>query len=299
MLKEMYMRELLCRVFHMDTLSDDTVVLLLAVFIVGASIELAYGSIYIGLGFLMVSVAILIHLIQRNKDRKIEKIEYTRSPLLIVAGIAIIAADIVFNRITSSEIQTFDTMVILFGASLTVYGLGNKLSEIGRFSTYFSLIFISLFLVLFILPMKVSMYLPYLYGHYAVAVPVVKLLKILGIGVRIADFRLIEILGPNHAYLKIDLACFGWYSLLLVTSMVLAYTVTMKNNPWPWMKTLKIIAVLGIVSYIANLLRVAALVASTYYYGVNMMLAIHPHLGWILFVIVLIPAAGILLRKTE
>jgi len=160
-----------------STLSQVTrgelLILLLVIFTVSASIELAYGSPYLGIGFFILGVLMLVFL---TRDGKVDTAKYERSPLLMFLGASLVAADLVFNYVTASEIQTFDTMVILLGFSIGLYASGSKYSDIGKFSTYFSSIFLTLFLLLFMIPLKVSMYLPYLYGHYAVAVPVVLIL---------------------------------------------------------------------------------------------------------------------------
>lgn len=272
-------------------LSSEKGIVALAALIVGASIELAYGTAYLGAVFLLMSL-VIIFLLAKNSEKEIPEVR--RSWFLIVVGGGTIALDIIANSFLESEIQTFDTMVILFGISLMSYGSGSKYSEIGRFGVYFTLIFLTLFALLFMLPARVSMYIPYLYGHYAVAVPVVKLLESVGVGVRISDFRIIEVLGENHAFLRIDLACFGWYSLLLVTSMVLSYNIAFRWKDWR--SVAKVLIVLSVAVYLANLLRVATLVYLTYSFGSEFMLKIHPHLGWIFFMLVLLPLSYVFLK---
>ena len=264
--------------------------IVLAILIVAASIELAYGTFYVGLAFLFLASFLLFFSATKLKSKE----KFERSSLMMVTGIVVILADLVLNYVMLSEVQTFDTMLLLFGFSLIFYGSGNRYAEIGKFGVYFALIFLVLFAFLFMLPARVSMYFPYLYGHYAVAVPVVRVLEVLGIDVRIADFRLIEVLGENHALLRIDLACFGWYSLLLVTSMVTAYNITFRWKNWSsiW----RILIVLIVSVYLANLLRVATLVYLTYRFGTDFMLLVHSHLGWIFFVLVLLPLSYKLLR---
>ncbi len=264
--------------------------IVLAVLIVGASMELAYGTFYVGLVFLILAVFILFVLARKFESEE----RFERSPLTMAAGVAIVLADVLSNYARQSEIQTFDTMFMLFGLSLILYGSGSKHAEIGKFGIFFSLIFLTLFSLLFMLPARVSMYFPYLYGHYAVAVPVVKILEVSGIDVRIADFRLIEVLGENHALLRIDLACFGWYSLLLVTSMVVSYNITFR---WKnWRSAGRLLVILAVAVYLANLFRVATLVYLTYRFGSDFMLAVHSHLGWIFFIFVLLPLSYKLMR---
>jgi archaeosortase C (PEF-CTERM variant) len=188
-------------------------------------------------------------------------------------------------------------MIILLGVSLFMYGSGTWLAELGRFSIYFTSIFLILFITLFLIPMRINIDLPYYYGQYAVTMPVVFLLNSIGLNVRIPEDRLIEVLGNYHALLKIDLACFGWYSILLIVSMLVAYNLTIERRSWS--KIVKIMLVLVGASYLANLLRVSALVVLTYYYGVERMLSIHSHLGWILFVIILLPITYIFMKNSS
>jgi len=273
---------------------NDLIVLLLVIFTVSASIELAYGSPFLGIGFLILAVLMLIYL---TKDSRAGDTRHERSPLLMALGAVVVIADLVFNYVVGSEIQTFDTMVVLLGFSISLHASGSRYSDIGNFSTYFSSIFLVLFLLLFMIPLRVSMYLPYLYGHYAVTIPVVFILSALGLNLRIPEFRLIEVLGPNHALLRIDLACFGWYSLLLITSMVLAYNLTIERNSWR--RVAKVLLIMGTASYLANLLRVSILVVLAYYYDVETMLTIHPHLGWILFAIIVLPLSLVFLKSNS
>jgi len=47
---------------------------------------------------------------------------------------------------------------------------------------------------------------------------------------------------------------------------------------------LKYILIGGAALYIMNILRVIILILTGYYYGVDSMMFVHEHLGWILFV---------------
>jgi len=269
---------------------NELLIFILAVLVVSSFIELAYGSPYIGIAFFILSVILLIYISKRVEI----SVESHRSAPAIITGLSIVLADLIYNYVYSSEIQTFDSMVILLGFSIALSGSGTKYSDLGRFSTYFSSIFLVLFLSLFMIPERFEVDLPYYYGHYAVTLPAVCLLTALGLRVTIPEMRFIEVFGVQHVVLKIDLACFGWYSMLLVTSMLLAYDLTMERLGRG--KLLKILAVMIVASYLANLLRVSILVVTAYYYGMDTMMLIHSHLGWILFAAVLIPLVYVFLR---
>ena len=273
---------------------SEVLVLLLAVFTVSAFIELSYGSKYLGIIAFGLGVFVLYLMIKRVKTRETG---HTPSTISILSGLVLISADISYNYLKGYEIQTFDSMIILLGLSLMMYGSGTWLVEIGRFSMYFTSIFLILFITLFLIPMRINMDLPYYYGQYAVTMPVVFLLNTIGLNVKIPENRLIEVLGNYHALLKIDLACFGWYSILLIVSMLVAYNLTIERRSWGMIA--KIMSILIGASYLANLLRVSALVVLTYYYGVETMLSIHSHLGWILFVVILLPITYIFMKNSS
>mgnify|MGYP000256373750 CR=1 FL=1 len=263
-------------------MNREVLIFLLAILIVSSFIELAYGSIYLGLIFLVLSGLMLIML---SKEMRVE--EGKRSILAMMFGIAIIVADLAYNYIYKSEIQTFDSMVILLGLSIALSASGTRYSDLGRFGVYFSSVFLVFFITLFIIPGKLNIDLPYYYGHYFVTVPSVLLLSSLGLNVKVPEKRLIEVFGVQNLTLKIDLACFGWYSMLLITSMLLSYHLTIQRLKLR--RLVKILSIMLIACYLANLLRVSILVSTAYYYGLDTMMLIHSHIGWILFALVLIP----------
>ncbi|WP_456478665.1 archaeosortase C [Geoglobus ahangari] len=262
--------------------------LLLAFLLIASFIELSYGSKILGLLFLVIAVGTLTFL------PKTPHATLKRSIPGTVAGLAIVTADIVYNTMSGSEIQTVDSIVILLGISLAIYKSGTKYSEMGKFGFFFSAIFLALFSMLFVFPIKAGIDLPYYYGHYAVTLPVVTLLQKMNLNIGMYGERLIFVNGVENALLKIDLACFGWYSLLLVISMLAAYGLTFSNKTWGSLA--KIALLMCIAVYIANLIRVAILVMLTYYYGVETMLVVHAHLGWIFFALIVFPTAYKFLR---
>jgi archaeosortase C (PEF-CTERM variant) len=274
----------------MSPKKSELLIFLFAIFVVSAFIELTYGFPYLGIAFFILSVIMLLLLSRRAKVE-----DHTLSIPAILVGLLVVLADLIYNYIYGSEIRTFDSMVILLGVSIALSGSGTKYSNLGRFSTYFSSIFLVLFLSLFIIPEQFNFDLPYYYGHYAVTLPVALMLMAMGLRVTVPEKKLIEIFGVQHTILKIDLACFGWYSMLLIVSMLLAYTLTIERLSWR--RLMKILAIMAFASYLANLVRVSLLVALAYHYGVDTMMLIHPHLGWILFALILIPMVHFFLKE--
>ncbi len=275
----------------MPKLNINILLLLLAVLVVSSFIELAYGSIYLGVLFLILSGVCLVIL---SKETPV-KSEIKKSPLLMIFGILIVIADISYNYLTHFEIQTFDSMIILFGFSLFLFASGTRYAELGKFGAYFSAVFLVFFTSLFIIPEKLDVTLPYYYGHYCVTLPAVLILSSLGLNVKIPEVRLIEVLGVQNLILKIDLACFGWYSMLLIVSMLISYNLTIQRMKRR--KFLKILLVMLIACYLANLLRVLILVVVAYYYGLDAMMIAHSHIGWILFAALLIPLSHLIIQK--
>ncbi|WP_456487953.1 archaeosortase C [Candidatus Alkanophaga liquidiphilum] len=271
-------------------IKSETLLLLLIIFLIGAFIELTYGSAVIGAIFLCVCAGILFILSGREA-----KAERKASKLLIAVGAALIVADLSYNYLLGSAVQTLDSMIILLGGSLILANTRNKrLCELGAFSTYMSLFFIVFFAALYVIPSRFDIGIPKYYGHYFVALPVSSVLRALGLRLDVPTMNVIEVRGVEPVWLRMDLACFGWYSMLLIISTLLAYDLTIKS--YERRKLLKILAIMTVASYAANLLRVSTLAVIAYYYGVDMMMFFHSHLGWILFAAILIPLMYIFLK---
>ncbi|WP_290596749.1 MULTISPECIES: archaeosortase C [unclassified Archaeoglobus] len=264
---------------------------LAALLLIAAFIELSYGSLYIGLIFLIL-IVVFIYILTRKSERD----RIRPSKLQIFVGATLILLVVGYNLYKNSEIQTLDSMVLLLGFSLIVSNIP-RFSEIGKFSVYFSFLFLVFYSILFLIPENVGFDLPYYYGHYFVTLPVVATMQNMGYNLSNPDMRLIEVCGVERTVLKIDLACFGWYSLILIISLVIAYSETVEK--FRTKKLLIVLALLILASYIANLLRVAILVHLTYFYGVKTMMTVHSHLGWILFAVFLLPVAFFLLKKNQ
>ncbi|MBO8183645.1 MAG: archaeosortase C [Archaeoglobus sp.] len=269
------------------------IIVISALFLVAAFIELSYGSFHLGMGFLVLTCLVFYLGI---KDKKIKESKVEISYFQVMLGVLIILAVIVYNIYKNSEIQTFDSMVLLLGFSLILLNV-KKFTEIGRFALYFSIVFLIFYINLFLIPEKLGISLSYYYGHYFVTLPVVTIMQSLGYNVSIPVMRIIEVHGVEYTTLKIDLACFGWYSLLLIVSMVISYSETIEKIQTK--RLVLILLALAVASYIANLLRVAILVYLAYFYGLKTMMTIHSHLGWILFAILLLPIAFFMLKERE
>ena len=271
---------------------SEFILLLLIISLIGAFIEFTYGSVYVGVVFFSICLVLLYIISSESPGRETRP----KSLILMFTGAILIAADLTYNYLSGSAIQTLDTMVILLGASLIVANSNNsRLSELGAFGTYMSLFFLVGFASLYIIPSRLNIGIPHYYGHYFVALPVCAFLKLFGLDLELPELGMIEVKGVELVSLKMDLACFGWYSMLLIVSTLLAYSIAIE--PYRRNKLFKIILVLVGASYVANFLRVSILVALAYYYGVETMMVFHSHLGWVLFAIILIPLMYVFMNR--
>ncbi|HEC57320.1 MAG TPA: archaeosortase C [Candidatus Syntrophoarchaeum butanivorans] len=269
----------------------ELILVLLIISLIASFIEFSYGSAYIGMVFLGICLILLLGI----SDRRSRGEARPRSILLLFTGVVLITGDLLYNFFSQSRIQTFDTMILLLGASLILWNLNNRrLSELGIFSTHMSLFFLIFFSLLYVIPSKLDIGIPFYYGHYLVALPVCALLKVFGLDLAVPEMNIIVVRGVELTRLKMDLACFGWYSMILIVSTLLAYSITIEH--YRRGKLLKIILVLVGASYLANFLRVSILVVLAYYYGVKTMMVFHSHLGWVLFAVILIPLMYILMN---
>ena len=259
--------------------------------LIAAFIELSYGSVYIGIAFFFLCLCFLFFT-KRSSEKGESK---SRSLFLIFIGAILIISDITYNFISQSDIQTLDSMILLLGLSLIIANMSGKFGDIGAFSTYMCIFFLIFFALLYIIPSKLNMNISHYYGHYFIALPICSLLNIFGFNLSLPETGTIRVNGFERAWLKMDLACFGWYSMILIVSALLSYNITIER--FQGKKLLKIILVMVAASYFANFLRVSILVLLTYFYGVETMMIFHSHIGWILFAIILLPLMYIFMRK--
>ena len=249
--------------------------------LVSSYLEFLYGSIYLGIIFLILFVISIYFLPKNVKVRR-------KSSLLTLFGIVIVLLVITYNYLTQGDIGNLDVMVTILGLSLIFINSSNRdVSAISRFTAWMSAFFISSFSILYSIPHYFGIPLPYYYGHYFVTLPVVSILKILGLNVSAEFMRIINVRGVEHVNLKIELSCFGWYSMLLALGTVFSYHTSLRRIEKR--RLILISFAVFFASYLTNLLRVCILVVLTYFYGIDVMKVFHPHLGWILFALILIP----------
>ncbi len=261
--------------------------------IIAAYVELNFGGFgssgYLALVFFILALFLLA---------KLKGTEHTKlkaSKKLLLLGSILVIADIFYNIKTGSGIQTLDTMIIFLGISLISLNVKNSnISSIGEFGAYFSSIFLLFFLVVYAMPSRLGSNIYDYYGYYATTLPSLLILKSMNISLNMDSLVTFHVYGIEDIYYKIDLGCFGFYSMILIISTVLAYRLTTpKKNPH---SIAKITIALIIASYISNLLRIVILVYVGYYYGLAAMQIFHTFLGWALFAAIVLPMAYFYLK---
>jgi len=257
------------------------VIFLTIALFLGATMEYGHGSKWIGI--LLFGIAVLA--ISKMTLKSVRP----RAPVwYALIGILIILADIVYNIYNQSELGTLDTMTFLLGVSLIASVTKNaNLQSMGEFGVYVSITFIALF--------------TFFYGtlggfihefdHYVVLMPSMYLIRLIGISVEVIGTETVCLHAPHQDMtLTIGGPCSGLYSMFLLISVIVGYTIT--ENIRDARRILMLLGATIVIAWIANLLRVSILYLTAYHYGQDMMMTVHTHLGWIIFVIV---AWGLLL----
>lgn len=241
----------------------------------GATIQYSEGSELIGLLLFIAAVAMLTRIDIKKSAGDIKPKFYA------AIGIFIIIFDLAYNYagIGRSGINTLDSMVLLLGASLVARSIDNgEARMLGTFGMYLAATFIALYLTFYVLLAK---YL-YTFDHYFVLMPSAYIAKTAGVPLEIAARETIRISGTQtDLLLKIGGPCSGLYSMFLLVGIVVGYSAT--EGIRDVRRIIKIAFVAAIVAYIANLTRISVLYGVAYLYGIDVMMTVHVHLGWILF----------------
>ncbi len=269
----------------------DVQLVIFTVFVIASFIEFSYGSKYLGALFATVSFIILL----KFPSRMVPTSKADKSLSRKVLGFVIIAAVLYYNLSTGSEFRTLDSFLVLLGASIIMTGTGaKKLSELGYFTFYLSFIFLVLFSGIYVLPGMLGVKLPYYYGHYFVTLPVAGVLRAAGLSLEVVAMNQLYVGNMTNGLIGLDMACYGFYSMFLIISAAAAYGITTKIE---LRMLLSVLLILIFASYAANFLRVFTLIVLAYYYGVDTMLLVHSHLGWMFFGFILLPLMYLSLRR--
>ncbi|NJD77917.1 MAG: archaeosortase C [Candidatus Methanoperedens sp.] len=277
----------------MDFKKPEFILVLFIIFIIASYVELTFGGFggsgYLALIFFIISIFLLSKLKGTGQTR------LKASKKLILLGSAIIIVDILYNLKTGSDIETLDTMLLFLGISMISLSMKSKgVSSLGEFGVYFSSIALALFLLLYAIPSRLGSNIYDYYGYYAVTTPAFLILQPLGLSLHLDTLTTFHAYGIEDIYYKIDLGCFGFYSMILIVSTVIAYRITSPGRNSHSLAKITVILVLA--SYFANLLRVMGLVFIGYYYGLETMQIFHTFLGWVLFAAIVLPITYVYLK---
>ena len=264
---------------------DRMIVFLVLALFLGATMEYGHGSKLLGILLFVIAILAMSRMTFTAARR-------STSVWYAVAGILILLADIAYNVYNQSELGTLDTMTFLLGISLIASAIKREdIRSMGEFSVYVSITFIALFTLFY----GTFSWFIHEFDHYAVLMPSMHLIKLIGISVDVIGTETVCMHAPGgDITLTIGGPCSGLYSMFLLISVIVAYTATENIRD-----ARRITALLGatiVVAWIANLLRVSTLYLVAYRYGQDAMMTAHTHLGWIIFVVV---AWGLLLGLSK
>lgn len=264
---------------------DRMIIFLVLALFLGATMEYGHGSKL--LGILLFGIALLAI------SRMTLKTTYRKTHAwYAVIGVLILLADIAYNVYNQSELGTLDTMTFLLGISLIASATKSEnLRSMGEFGVYVAITFIALFTLFY------STFEEFIheFDHYAVLMPSMHLIKLIGISVDVIGTETVCMHAPGgDVTLTIGGPCSGLYSMFLLISVIVGYTAT--ENIRDARRVSALLGMTIVVAWIANLLRVSALYLVAYWYGNDAMMVVHTHLGWIIFVIV---AWGLLLGLSK
>ncbi|MBP2031240.1 archaeosortase C (PEF-CTERM variant) [Methanohalophilus levihalophilus] len=250
------------------------ILLILALF-TGATIEMSEGSALAGIVLILLAVLVFTRLqITSSASAK-------NSYIYALIGVVMIIADVAYNLQALNQLGTLDTMVFFLGASLVVYGLNiQQFAKLGEFGIYISASFLFLFIIFYSTFGALNIDFLHLFDHYFVLLPTVSVIKLFGIPVEVVATETVQLGGVVPMTIVIGGPCSGLYSMFLLIGIVFGYSRIEKME---LNKTLALLGVAVVVAYISNLVRVIILYITAFYYGLDTMMVVHTHLGWIIF----------------
>jgi archaeosortase C (PEF-CTERM variant) len=260
------------------TLNFAIQLLLIATFFLAATIEFGHGSIILGIIYAIILIIILSKVKIDWKIREDSNSGDKRFKLYAIAGILIIISVLVYNYTIKDSIGTLDMMTLILGSSIFACSVNNtKVRRFGIFGAYMSFSFLVLYAIIY------SIFVDYLikYNYYFVLVPSVNIANAVGISMVIDPPDVVRIFGVENIGLAIGSTCNGVNSMFLLVSLVIGYSFA--ENILDIKKTLLMALIALLVAYLANILRILILFFVAYRYGLELMLNVHFHAGWIIF----------------
>lgn len=249
------------------------------------SFSWSYTSRIVGLG--LVGISLLILYISYIKERK--EVAYTSQINIkhICLGLLLILIDASYNLYIGDEFRYFDYGMLSAGLFIITMNFGIfrflKLEEwMISFTTYF----------LFVLMIS--------YGFLFTGISFILNSSenaffdfVTGIFVELSAFFL-EFINPNVVAtsktinfdgfkVSIGHPCSGVESITIFLSAVAAYFIAIKEKN---IKKIGLYTIIGVMAlFLMNILRIMAIVLAGYYIGMEEMLFVHYHLGWVMFIL--------------
>ncbi len=251
--------------------------LLVMAFFTGATIQLSEGSVLLGVVMFLIALALTTKI--RLSGTYITK----SSKFFIALGVFIVLADVVYNLKAMNQLGTIDSMTFFMGVSFIAYGT-NRYRRMGEFGVYMSGTFIVLYLFFYsLLPSLNNNFIHY-FDHYFVLLPSLAITSaVSNLDIHIVAAETVHFKGIEDATVVIGGPCSGLYSMILLIGIIVGYA---KMEHLKDKRRISLLVILAIfVAYIANLIRVSVLYYVGYYYGIEKMMFVHVHLGWIIFIV--------------
>lgn len=264
------------------------VILLVIAFFTGATIQFSEGEALVGVVMFLVALALTTRI--NIKGTYISK----SSKFFVVLGIFIVLADVAYNLKAMNRLGTLDSMTFFLGVSFIAYGMKNaQYNRMGEFGIYMSGTFIILFQIFYsLLPSLNNNFINY-FDHYFVLLPSLAIINAVSdISIQIIGIETVHFAGFEHASIVIGGPCSGLYSMFLLVGIIVGYARMERLRNKRSVSLLIVITI--IVAYIANLIRVSTLYYIGYRYGLERMMLVHVHLGWIIFIMISIGLLRIL-----
>lgn len=253
------------------------IILLVMAFFTGATIQFSEGSVYIGVALF------LIALFMTSKIRLSGEYITKNSKFYIGLGVLIVLADAGYNLKAMNQLGTLDSMTFFLGASFIAYGI-SQYRRIGEFGIFMSVTFIILFQFFYSILPSINNNFIHDFDHYLVLLPSLAIVNVLtNMDIHVVATETVHFKGFEDATVVIGGPCSGLYSMMLLVGIIVGYAKMERLKDKRRIGILIIVAI--VVAYVANLIRVAVLYYVGYNYGIENMMFVHVHLGWIIFVV--------------
>ncbi len=254
--------------------------LLVMAFFTGATIQLSEGSVFIGIVMFLIALGLTTKI-------RLSGTYITRSSrFFIVLGVFITLADTIYNLKAMNQLGTLDSMTLFLGLSFIAYGMSkDQYRRMGEFGIYMSGVFIALFLIFYSFLPSLNNNFIHDFDHFFVLLPSLAIVNAVSdLNLHIVATETVHFNGFEDSTVVIGGPCSGLYSMFLLVGIIAGYAKMEHLKDKRRIALLVVLAVL--VSYMANLIRVAVLYNIGYFYGIEKMMFVHVYLGWIIFIII-------------